>query len=215
MRIGSPAQLAARLDRCLAWRKKELTQLKLMADSAPSANAGILRRSGLTLMYAHWEGFVKDSSLYYLKYLADDPAEVGKLKSCFVAVALNRDFLQSGQAKRVSVRAGLVELLRSLHQPPPIKRRLPIRGVISTKSNLKGVVLREITATLGIEYSDFELKEKPVIDRLVHFRNTIAHGGGMPVSQAEYANLHTEIIVLMDRYKDLLEDAAHNDKHLQ
>jgi hypothetical protein len=77
------------------------------------------------------------------------------------------------------------------------------------------VGLREITTTLGIDYTVFELKEKPVINRLVKFRNQIAHGNGLPVSQVDYANLHTEIIALMDIYKDLILDAANNDRHLR
>jgi shikimate kinase len=92
---------------------------------------------------------------------------------------------------------------------------MPVKQVISTRSNLKSAVLKEIAATLSIDYSGFELKEKPVIDRLVKLRNTIAHGGGMPVSQADYTDLHNEIISLMDHYKSLIEDAADNDRHLR
>jgi hypothetical protein len=215
MRIASPTHLASRLDRSLAWRKKELTQLKFTADAAPTAVAAVLRRSGLALMYAHWEGFIKDASEFYLRYLADSLQDVGKLKSCFVAIALNDDIRVYGPAKAISVQSKLVEVLRSLDQPPSMMKRLRSKGVISTRSNLKGEVLREITATLGIDYSRFELKEKPVIDRLVQFRNSIAHGDGRPVSQGDYADLHTEIILLMDAYKDLIQDAASNNRHLR
>lgn len=215
MRIASPAHLANRLDRNLAWRKKELTQLKLIAESASAANAKALRRSGLTLMYAHWEGFIKDASVSYLTYLADDEIELGKLRSCFVAVALNGEIRTAGKAAKVSTHCRLVDALRSLNGPPPVMKRLPFRRVVSTRSNLKGAVLREIAATLGIDYSQFELKEKPVIDRLVTFRNSIAHGDGRPVSESEYSELHAEIIKLMDAFKDLIQDAAANDRHLR
>ena len=94
-------------------------------------------------------------------------------------------------------------------------RKLPTRRVISTRSNLKGHVLREITAALGLDYSPFELKETPIINRLVTFRNTIAHGGGIPISPADYNALHAEIITIMDDYKDLIQDAADNSRHLR
>ncbi len=215
MRIANSAQLAFRLDRNLAWRKQELTQLKLTADSAPVAIGSVLRRSGVTLMYAHWEGFVKDASAYYLAYLTGNKIELVKLRSCFVAIALRSEIRAAGESKKTSAHLELIELIRSLDKPPPIKRRIPKNKVVSTRSNLKGAVLREITATLGIDYARFELKEKPVIDRLVQFRNSIAHGGGLPVSQADYTELHSEIIALMDVYKDLIQDAAANDLHLQ
>lgn len=215
MKIATPAQLATRVERSLAWRKKELTQLKFIADSASAANANVLRRSGITLIYAHWEGFVKDSSVYYLKYLTAEPLEVGKLKSCFVAVALMNEIRGSGLTRKISAHSRLVDLIRSLETPPPTMRRLTFRQVISTRSNLKGDVLREITATLGIDYAGFELKEKPVIDRLVTLRNSIAHGGGRPVSEDEYNQMHSEIIALMDHYKDLIQDAAYRNLHLR
>ncbi|HXF15859.1 MAG TPA: MAE_28990/MAE_18760 family HEPN-like nuclease [Burkholderiales bacterium] len=215
MRIASPAQLASRLDKNLAWRKQELTQLKFLADSASAQNARVLRRAGIGLLYAHWEGFVKDTSNSYLKYLARGTMEVGKLKSCFVAIALSGDILSAGQAKKTSSHARLVDIVRDLGTPPPATKRIPTKGVISTRSNLKGEVLREIAATLGIDYAPFALKEKPVIDRLVQYRNSIVHGKGLPIQQNEYEELHREIISLMDTYKDLIQDAADGDGHLR
>ena len=215
MRISSLAQLAARLDRSLAWRKKELTQFKLLTDSCPSpSNAKILRRSGVALLYAHWEGFVKDASNMYLAYLTNALADLGALKSCFVAIALRRQISLAGQAKRTSLGIRLVEYLRSLDSPPAKKGRIP-RQAVSTRSNLKGVVLREIAATLGLDYSRFELKETPIINHLVELRNTIAHGGGVPIDLADYNSLHSDVIVLLDDYRDVIQDAADNDKHLR
>lgn len=213
---SSPARLASRLDRGLAWRKKELTQFKLLADSSPTPeNAAILRRAGVTLMYAHWEGYVKDASKLYLEYLGTNALDLGTLKSCFVAIAIRGQISQSGHAKKTSVRTELVELLRSLDTPPATMRRIPTRQVISTRSNLKGEVLREITATLGLDYTPFELKETPVINRLVAFRNSIAHGAGMPIPEDDYNALHKDIIALLDTYKTLIQDAAYNDAHLK
>ena len=87
--------------------------------------------------------------------------------------------------------------------------------MISTRSNLKSHVLREITAILGIDYEPFALKEQGVINRLARLRNTIAHGGGLPVLEIDYNDLHTGIIALMDVYKDVIQDAADNDGHLR
>ena len=215
MRIASPAKLAAIIDKNLAWRKKELTQFKFLADSALPQDAKVLRRSGIAMMYAHWEGFIKEVSVVYLRHLATEEVEVAKLKSCFIAVVLHADIYSAGRAKKKSLHAGLVDLLRSVDAPPPKLRRIPFQRVITTRSNLKGAVLREIVATLGIDYSPFELKEQPVINRLVKFRNLIAHGGGIPIPQLDYDILHAETIALMDVYKDLIQDAAYNDRHFR
>jgi hypothetical protein len=215
MKISTPAQVARRLDRSLAWRKKELTQQKFLADSAAAGNAHVLRRSGITLLYAHWEGFIKDASNIYLKYLANAPMELTRLRPCFVAIALGSEIKAAGQAKKTSSHSKLVELFRSVDVPPPLQRRLPWKHVISTRSNLNGDVLREIAATLGLDYSPFELKEKAVIDRLVTFRNSVAHGEGQPISQPDYDILHAETIDLLNKYRDLIEDAAFNNRHIR
>jgi hypothetical protein len=215
MKVSTPAQVARRLDRSIAWRKKELTQQKFLADSASAGNAEVLRRSGITLLYAHWEGFIKDASNIYLRYLSSAPVELTRLRPCFVAIALGGEIKTAGQAKKTSSHAKLVELFRSIDTPPPLQRRLPWKNVISTRSNLKSAVLREITATLGLDYTPFELKEKAVIDRLVTFRNSVAHGEGQAISQADYNTLHTETIDLLDKYRDLIEDAAYNNRHIR
>jgi hypothetical protein len=215
MKVSGPAQLSLLLDRNLAWRKRELTHLKLMADSSASPTSDMLRRAGTAMMYAHWEGFVKDASKFYVSYLADSPVDPAKIKSCFVAIMLYSDIIQAGQARKKSVHARLVEQLRVLDAPPAKMRRMPTKGVFSTRSNLKGAALREITATLGLDYSSFVLKETPVINKLVDHRNTIAHGGGMPIPSSDYNALHSEVIVLLDTYRDLIQDAADNDKHLR
>ena len=192
-----------------------MTQQKLLADSASSGNASVLRRSGITLMYAHWEGFIKDASVYYLTYLSSSAIEIATLRSCFAAIALGGEIKTAGQARKVSIHARLIDRFRSLEIPPPAKKRLPVAGVISTRSNLKSQVLREITTTLGLDYTPFQLKEKSVIDRLVRFRNSIAHGNGLAVQQADYNDLHVETVALLDKYKDLIEDAAINNRHLK
>jgi hypothetical protein len=215
MKIATPTQLSARLDRAISWRKKELTQQKLMADSAMGANSDVLRRSGITLLYAHWEGFIKDASNYYLTYLSNMPLVVANLRSCFVAIALSGEIRRAGLAKATSVHAELVDLFRSIESPPFLQRRLRVKKVISTKSNLKSGVLREITATLGLDYTPFQLKEHAVIDRLVGFRNSIAHGQGIPISKPDYDDLHTEVIALLDKFKDLIADAATADAHVR
>jgi len=215
MKISTPTQVARRLDRSIAWRKKELTQQKLLADSASAGNAEVLRRSGITLLYAHWEGFIKDASVVYLRYLSNSPLELARLKPCFVAIAVGGEIRIAGQANKVSSHARLVEFFQSIQTPPLQQRRLPWKNVISTHSNLKSAVLREIVLTLGLDYSPFELKEKSVIDRLATLRNSVAHGHGQPIRETDYNLLHRETIVLLDKYKDLIEDAAFSNTHLR
>lgn len=48
------------LDRDLAWRKLEISQLFMILNTVESKE--IIGKSMILLLYAHWEGFIKKSS---------------------------------------------------------------------------------------------------------------------------------------------------------
>jgi len=53
--------LNSKLDGLISWRKQEMENLKLEIESSKTLVAkNLLLRGGYTLLYAHWEGSVKD-----------------------------------------------------------------------------------------------------------------------------------------------------------
>ena len=67
------------LDRDLAWRKLEISQLFMILNTVESKE--IIGKSMILLLYAHWEGFIKKSSKCYLKYVSDKNIKVQDLTS--------------------------------------------------------------------------------------------------------------------------------------
>lgn len=57
------------IDDDLAWRKLEISQLFMILNTVESKE--IIGKSMILLLYAHWEGFIKNSSKCYLKYVSD------------------------------------------------------------------------------------------------------------------------------------------------
>ena len=45
-------------------------------------------RIGITFLYAHWEGFVKESTVYYINFLRNQNYTYGELTDCFVGWTL-------------------------------------------------------------------------------------------------------------------------------
>ena len=71
MKIRTTEELLGKLDEALSWRKKELIDYKLITErNKGSLLQKPLTRAGIALVYAHWEGFIKEASGFYLSYLS-------------------------------------------------------------------------------------------------------------------------------------------------
>src|SRR5580704_7767577 len=75
MPVRTIEELADRLDEGMAWRRIELQALKAAVSDAEKQSPGsplsrALARSGVAMLYAHWEGYVKDSCTAYVEFIA-------------------------------------------------------------------------------------------------------------------------------------------------
>ena len=89
-KIRTLEQLSDKLAEELVWRKKELSILKSLIDSKSfeSAKRNALLRSGITMLYAHWEGFVKVAANSYLEFVAMQKLPYNQLANNFIALAM-------------------------------------------------------------------------------------------------------------------------------
>jgi hypothetical protein len=82
------------------------------------------------------------------------------------------------------------------------------RSIIKTQSNLNSVILKEILSTIGIDYSQYELKEKFIDSQLLNIRNTVAHGQDLDLNNTDFEELYREVTNLMVTFKnDVLNGA--------
>jgi hypothetical protein len=205
MRIRTLGQLDYFLDFQVSWRKKELTTLKFAVEAARPADQGVITRAGAGLLYAHWEGFIKDAGTAYVQFVSRQGLSYEHLASPFLALAARRRILEAGKTQRWSLHSKLVHFfLHGLGQEAVINWR----GSVRTQSNLDFRVLREILLSLGLDERPYVLKARPVIDRLVRVRNGIAHGVGLRIDSADYTFLHSEIVVLIGVFREQISEAA-------
>ena len=85
-------KLIDKIDAELSWRKLELTQLKFLVSSASSDNELTIIRSSIVLLYAHWEGSVKNLLTLYLIHIVDQKLHNYELKPNFYAMSLLSDY---------------------------------------------------------------------------------------------------------------------------
>jgi hypothetical protein len=190
-----------------AWRKKELHNLKLLVlGNENSHSRDMCIRAAVTLLYAHWEGFIKEISTLYLEFVARQELRHDQLPKHFLALVVHGRVHDAMASNKIQQCHELVEFFRS--QSSEISR-INWRTSIRTQANLKSSVFKEIVTVLGLEYSRFETKENMIDEQLLQNRNCIAHGEFAMVSFDEYLDLHGEMFGIMMDFYNQVDNAAY------
>jgi len=199
------------LEEDLGWRIKELSLLKNTIPNTPNRAPlqDALIRAGLTMLYAHWEGFVKCAAENYLNYVSLRRLRHDQLESCFVALCLKKKINEMDNTNRFDRQTAAVDfMLEQLNE----RAYIPYEGIIQTKSNLSFFVFRDICTVIGIDYKKYQLKETLIDRELLQFRNSIAHGKYLSMNFNEYLEIYDKIIEMMRDIKDDILNAAATEK---
>lgn len=199
------------IDRDFAWRIKELSLLKSKIPNTPNRDPlqDVLIRAGVTMLYAHWEGFVKCAAENYLNYVSLKKLRHDQLESCFVALCLKKKINEMDNTNRFDLQTAAVDfMLQQLNE----RAYIPYEGIIQTKSNLSFFVFRDICTVIGIDYKKYQLKETLIDRELLQFRNSIAHGKYLSMNFNEYQDIYQKVIEMMRDIKDDIMNAAATEK---
>lgn len=203
MKVRTLSELEHSIDSEISWRKKELVDYKLVVDRNINSSIVIpLCRGGIALSYAHWEGFVKSSSSFFINYISMRKIPLEILKTNFVALAFQR---QLNKGKTIQECITIIDDLLFQRDKPA---KFFERDIIDTKSNLRFGVLNDILLSLGLDKTLFVTKANFIDKKLVEPRNDIAHGTYREISYEDYLMVHENIIPLMEHYKTLIENSA-------
>lgn len=207
MKVRTESQLCDVIDQDLIWRKKELTQLKFLLESAAGRGdrESTLLRGAVTLLYAHWEGFVKFAALAYLEYVAAQRLRLDELAPAFLALAARPILSAATGAKRIRSHIEVVTFFRSGLSE---KSSIPYKDGITAKANLSSEVLREIVETLGLDFTPFETKANLIDETLLRSRNTVAHGEYLLITPDRYERLSRDVLVMMENFRTQVQNAA-------
>ena len=205
MRIRSRYELTQHLESQLSWRKHELTTIRAIIEKSLDNEKAVLLRGAVCLLYAHWEGYISTAAKAYISFVVSRQLKLQDLTPNFVGLSLRAEIRETGQSNNPELYTQLSEKMTS---DLTEEFNVDSESVINAKSNLKVDVLGGILSQVGIE-SDSYLAKRPIVDqRLVDNRNVIAHGGRPEILNDEFAQLHSDIIELMDKFRDDIEEAA-------
>ena len=207
MKLRTVAELINRLDESLAWRKKELTTLKLMVSQTKKEHERKLAlRSAVPILYAHWEGFIKLSAGLYLEFVSRQKLKYSELETNFIAIACHLALKDSTSSSQAHIHRQVVDFIM-LNQAD--KSNIKFKDVINTESTLSSKVLINILNTIGIPVSNFWVDHFPLVDTLLlKNRNSIAHGEQVYISNEDYLALHQFTVNALEYFKTELENSA-------
>lgn len=126
MTVRTLAELQNALDANFSWRRIELaamtTEIERREKSSPgSPLARALARSGIALLYAHWEGYTKEACQHYVDFVVMRKLKYGELSDGFALVAL-QDLLRRAFNSDPFAEADLLDAVR---RPSVARARIP------------------------------------------------------------------------------------------
>lgn len=204
------------LDRGLFWRKKEISTLLLHIESQTGDLQVSLIRGAITLLYAHWEGFIKQSSIKYLQYICELNYSLEELTDNFCYITLGQKFPNHEfSTNAYDWQKKIFDYIYKHHQDE--KLRIKPEVTIKTRGNLNYEVFEEICQQVGLDTSWYVTKEKFLDERLLGLRNPIAHGEFRSHSKLieDFREIKNEIIQFLEVFKDLIVDASEKRKFLR
>lgn len=216
MKIDDLSELEAQIDSDLAWRKKELTAIKLDVEASeeksPSEQSRAIR-TGIVLLYAHWEGAIKKLAEYYLWYVSGLHLNHCELKNNFLAIEIKGSLDKLVETKKATL---YNQLIADICAKKNDISNIPVKDIIRTDSNLKMETFQQVMSTIGLEDSSYILKKVLINERLLYNRNKIAHGERIEKlygisTPSEYLELHDEIFLLINKFANDIRKAAEEE----
>lgn len=208
MKIRTINELQDAIDKEMSWRKVELSAVRSNVNTARNFAKQTAVRAGIALLYAHWEGCIKNIATYYLEYVASLKISYDELSPNFLAIALKKDLSTFVETNKSTIHTSLVN---KIFNSKDLKLNIPVNGIIQTKSNLNSEIFEEIMATIGLSSEEYKSSYKFIDEVLLNNRNSIAHGDrveSLRISADRYDEIHSKIMELLQKFSVQISNAA-------
>lgn len=212
MKIKTLEKFQDLIDKDMAWRKKELIDIKMLIHSTESPT---LCRAGIALLSAHFEGFIKQASNYYVVFVSSQKIKLNELRTNFVAIRLKKIFSPCSDTEKISVYQNTIDnLLEKYNNFTFHIKYSPEDPIIKTESNPSSTVIKEIFQSIGLDFSPYLTKTNYIDADLLSNRHSIVHGEKINIAISDFDNTFGIIINIMEQISKQIVDAAINKNYL-
>lgn len=216
MKIRTIEDLEDRIVKDLSWRKKEMKNFDLYLKGFGNSviNDQMILRSAISILCAHWEGFIRSSSNYYIVYVINQKKTFRELNNCFAAIYLQKK-IKNIDGNTIKPYFTLIEEINDASDEVFfMKFKEPNNRIIKTDGNLSYSKLEDIFNRIGL-INQFEANRTQIEEELLSRRHAIVHGEKVSVDKAEYLNVYELVLKLMENFKDIVIEAAENKRYLR
>ena len=200
MKIRTEDELQDVIDSEIAWRKKELSAVKANINTARNFAKNTALRAGITLLYAHWEGAIKNLAYYYLVYVSSLKIPYNRLKPNFLAITLKNDIRHFDETQKVTLQTEIVNKLLCRYNQGS---NIPTENIISANSNLNSTIFTEIMSAIGLPTDEYEEDYVLIDEVLLEMRNKIAHGDNLEslsLDEDRFNEIYSKIFRLIEYF---------------
>lgn len=208
MKIRTIEEFQDYVDKEYSWRRKELSAVKSNIFEAREFAKNTALRAGIALLYAHWEGIVKNVATAYLTYVSAQKLYYRELKNNFWSIAVKYDLMTFDETRKSSRHNVIVKDIRGMADQ---RSNVPCENIIKTKSNLNSDIFIEIMETIGLDYSQYETNFRLLDEVLLKMRNEIAHGEKpeyLNLDESRFDEIYAKITNMMDVFVTQIMNAA-------
>ena len=203
LEINDLNKLNDRLEKEIAWRKRELSSIKENIYLTDGFKKETMLRAGVTLLYAHWEGFIKNAATFYLCYVSSLKLKYSELTTNFLALAIKSDIDEKLiKPKKNTLHSEIINtLLQSINE----ESRIPYKNKIDTRQNLNSENFKDIMAVINFNIDDYKLNYNLLDAKLLNMRNQIAHGEvlkAIALDESTYFEMYEKILDMMEKFKE-------------
>ena len=214
-KLRTVEQLSDFLQNELSWRRNEITVISklLRTQSKTPIYHDSLVRAGVTILYAHWEGYIKIAATAYVCFVAMQRLKYNELSPNFLALYLKAKITQAKSSGDYNVDREIVDFFLSEMNS---RSKLSWDTAIDTEANLSSKVFVKILRLLELDYlPEYRTKQNIIDAQLLKNRHDAAHGNrNLEMNDEQLLELFTIFVGdrenrgLLEMFSDQIVNAA-------
>lgn len=220
MKSRPDEKLIFELTTALSNRKKEITDFYMYIQSCQSSGiAEILNKSFILLLYAHWEGFIKEYTIKYFSFIISQKLVLSKLTENFLLIYLKSLLKTYKVDKNIFQEKKILDLVSKGSKFKIKIDKYFEKYTVGSESNLKFKNYKNICTILNYSLIDETNVFETNLEKLVHNRNSIAHTG-LKAKENTYSDIldieimKNLIIGEMENFHSFIEKNVVNREYL-